>query len=196
LEELKLFYRKTLLVLAITAVCFQIGCTSSDSNDEDIVDGDICGGAENVQCPVGQYCRFPDFTCGFGGVEGQCLDIPSACEASLASICACDGVTYRNTCLAAAEGLSIFAYQACSNLVQGQGEVCGGPSGISCGGGLFCNYPDGSCGAGDTFGLCTQIVFECPLDPVPVCGCDGQTYQNACLAAAAGVSGAYLGVCR
>lgn len=191
-----MLYRNTLFALLIAALCCQTSCSSSDSDDQDAVDGDICGGAENLRCPVGQYCRYPDFTCGIGGVEGQCQDVPATCESSLASICACDGVTYRNFCLAAAEGLSIFAYDACNNLVQGQGEICGGPSGIACATGLYCNFPDGSCGAGGTFGLCAQISFSCELTPAPVCGCDGQTYQNACLASAAGVSNAYAGTCR
>ncbi len=195
-RNFKVIYRKILLLLAACAFCFAAGCSSSDSDDENITDGDICGGLENARCPAGQYCRFPDFTCGIGGVEGVCLDVPSSCEASLASVCACDGITYRNFCLAAAESLSIFAYDACSNLIQGQGEICGGPSAIGCDAGLFCNYPDGSCGAGQTFGLCARIQFSCELTPAPVCGCDGQTYQNACLAAAAGISTAGSGACN
>jgi hypothetical protein len=48
--------------------------------------------------------------------------------------------------------------------------VCGGFVGIPCGPKQYCDFP--------------------------VCGCDNKTYPNACSAARAGSSVAYLGPCR
>ncbi|HQL56780.1 MAG TPA: Kazal-type serine protease inhibitor domain-containing protein [Myxococcota bacterium] len=40
----------------------------------------------------------------------------------------------------------------------------------------------------DSQGTCTSKPDSCPTAVVPVCGCDGATYNNACLAEAAGVN--------
>ncbi len=76
------------------------------------------------------------------------------------------------------------------------GETCGGISGTQCPSGFFCEQPAGQCledfhGTGTcqpTPEFCTEIY-------TPVCGCDGQTYSNQCVAATAGVSIAVEGEC-
>ena len=45
------------------------------------------------------------------------------------------------------------------------------------------------------FGECTPLVTICLDDWVPVCGCDGKIYSNACYAARAGVNIVSVGVC-
>lgn len=56
----------------------------------------------------------------------------------------------------------------------------------------YCDKPTGNC---DGVGLCAERPEVCVYLWDPVCGCDGNTYGNACEAAAAGVSIDHEGEC-
>lgn len=62
----------------------------------------------------------------------------------------------------------------------------------ACDSAYYCKKPDGNC-AGQ--GTCEAMPGDCPGSSDPKCGCDGQTYSNACLAATAGTSIASDGLC-
>lgn len=55
----------------------------------------------------------------------------------------------------------------------------------------MCDYPNDTCGAHlmevEDFPLCATMPTSCGSELAPVCGCDDVTYDNLCLAHAAGV---------
>lgn len=83
--------------------------------------------------------------------------------------------------------------------IAGLGEGCGGmPLGPIpvCAKGLFCNYrSEDICGFADAAGTCAEKPGACLDHHAPVCGCDGQSYGNACMAAMSGVSVKHGGRC-
>ncbi len=116
-------------------------------------------------CPAWQFCRAPDGTCDPSTI-GSCEDLPTDCPTDVARVCACDGMTYENECLALAEGLSISEQHACF------ADLCGGaycPTG-------FCKLSGRGCAGSRQFeGTCTPIPASCPPVDDPVCGCDNVT---------------------
>ena len=63
----------------------------------------------------------------------------------------------------------------------------------------YCEFGDGTCllpTMGIMNGVCTRRPEACYMLIDPVCGCDGQTYSNDCMAHQAGTSVAEKGECK
>lgn len=77
-----------------------------------------------------------------------------------------------------------------------EGTACGFWAGYECNPGQFCSWaPEDICGAADAGGKCAYKPEACIQLYDPVCACDGNTYGNACMAAAAGYSVSSKGEC-
>jgi hypothetical protein len=70
------------------------------------------------------------------------------------------------------------------------GDAC--ETNAGCDADLYCEKPSGEC---DAPGACQIRTMVCPAVEAPVCGCDGVTHGNACLAAGAGASVRSVGPC-
>lgn len=70
---------------------------------------------------------------------------------------------------------------------------------FSCDEGEYCHLEYGECNDdlnSDTFyGMCREIISRCTREFKPVCGCDGRTYANQCVALSKGVSVKHVRPC-
>jgi hypothetical protein len=83
-------------------------------------------------------------------------------------------------------------------VADGSAQACGGQQGEACPAGEYCFFSiEQACGALDATGVCVRRPNACSIFLVPVCGCDGRTYGDACRAAMEqGVSVAREGPCH
>jgi hypothetical protein len=141
-------------------------------------------------------CQLYDFGDIFHGSAGS----GSGGSSGGGGTCEVDGAVHQagdtfpssdgcNECFCGEDGGVACTDRACVN-------ECGGLTGASCPDGQYCSFaPEAQCGAGDQTGTCSRQPEVCTFQYDPVCGCDGQTYGNACSAASSGVSVVSQGEC-
>jgi hypothetical protein len=160
-----------------------------------------CGGIQGLTCQErGEVCIFEQAqNCGQWDRMGTCQLPPDACTEQYEPVCGCDGQTYSNECFAHAAGVSVQSQGVCAEEedVEELVVTCGGAAGNVCPDGMVCVPDDpAQCGPGTGPGTCQRRPTMCPAVYDPVCGCDGNTYSNACAAGVAMISVVHLGECR
>jgi|SRR5581483_6211487 len=176
---------RALTFIALCTVFTAAGCGAApDAQTEDALkkkkchSNSDCGSLEFCDTEGGGSACTGSGVCTARGINLFCsnIDIP---------VCGCDGNNYPNDCYAHKAGVSVATESACP-------VVC--TSNADCPSLQYCSKAAGNCGGKGTCAA-RGINLFCSNIYQPVCGCDGNTYGNTCLATKAGASIDHKGAC-
>ena len=154
----------------------EFGESTVEQSEADLSIRRLCAGPQGFECKANQYCAALEVgQCPSKRTYGVCATRPKICPQVVLQVCGCDGVTYNNSCYAAAAGVAVAKNGAC----KPKPTFCGGIAGIPCPDGQTCiDDPSDDCdpnnGGADCGGICVAkptfcggiAGFPCP---------DGQT---------------------
>jgi hypothetical protein len=147
------------------------GHTASSAATTGVGGGMACGKVNG--CPSStDYCAFPLQNCGTGDDMGTCEPKPLDCSGvPTMAVCACDGKTYDNACLAELAGTD----------VNGHGG-CPAPAGtFSCGTG-YCQTDQELCAYSlqAPVPACMPLPASCLPPNADVCSCLANAFCSGC----------------
>jgi len=171
----------------VSFVCGCDGVTYDNACEASRAGARIANVGECV-CDTNEDCNESDY-CDGESCEGAgtCEAKPTDCPAVFDPVCGCDGVNYDSECLAESLGVRIESAGPCPCAPDAV-DCC--DTNDDC---LATEYCAAEICAGP--GNCEIRPTVCPLVLAPVCGCDGGTYSNSCVAATAGVRVSFSGEC-
>lgn len=125
-----------------------------------------------------------------------------ACAGNASGSCSLDGIEVP-------EGATLDSGDGCNRCSCSKGQLactlmacvepasCGGDGDATCADDEYCGYTAdaGSCGYADAPSICLKRPSACVDTIAKACGCDGNNYDNPCLAAMAGVGVLSAGNC-
>lgn len=116
-------------------------------------------------------------------IDPELMRPDSDCETAEAEpVCGCNNITYSNPCLAEAAGITAYTSGPCQT----------SPDDRSCYDPILVVQSTGTSVSQNT----GVITLNCPADDAPVCGCNGITFPNACVAEASGIAFYTPGSCN